>query len=119
MHTIGSHENRQLESITGAPRVLVGEEAASVTQASDSDDCGTTIVPAAEPTDPLASRESMISHWRLPTFCEPEPGVTADDLRNLATAGRQMRSAAAGGTENRMVRDTLPSPPPSFEDLAS
>jgi hypothetical protein len=121
MCTSWNHNSRQPDDAAGESRRYVAED--GVTHAEDNESYGneTTIVPAAAPTEPLASREPMVSHWRLPTFYEPEPGVTAADLFDIADATRQAGNAMEPfiGTENRTVRDTLPSPPPSLEDLAS
>ena len=117
MHTNRIYDSEQLGNTAEQLRRTAAEEVEELESSGD----GTTVVPVAEPTDPLASLEPMISHWRWPTSCEPELGVTAVDLLDIADATWRTGNAieSLDGTENPTVRDTLPSPPPSLEDLAS
>ena len=78
------------------------------------------IVPAVTPSNPLASPESMISQWERLNAGELPSDVMEVDAPDLGSLNGPTETAEGlvTGSEQSVLHDTLPSPPPSPDEVA-
>ena len=78
------------------------------------------IVPAAIPSDTEGNREPVISQRAWLTSGELRSGVLAANMHDLAAATdvAEIAEDSITGVEQAMLHDTLPSPPPSPDEVA-